>query len=345
MRLLTLIACLLYTTVAHCQFKQVAKGHLPAIVSDAEETIHLVFGHDSTIFYAVENKQSSSFSQPQAIATLPQLVAGAKRGPQIAVTPKYVVVTAVNRAGDVFAYSLDRHSGKWSPAKRINDVPEIAKEGFQAVAAASEGTFHATWLDLRDDKRNKLVMATSNDGGRTWSANRVVYRSPSGTICECCKVSIAARENDVFIQFRNWLEGSRDLYLAHSTNGGITFSPPQKLGAGTWKLNACPMDGGAVSISSTGRPLTVWRRENMLYTCRPGEQEKAVAAGRNVTATTRSENSALAWDEGGTVWLKYNDKGPVAIGKGQMPSVALFEKSAVCVWELDGQVMQATVTL
>lgn len=343
MRLLILTVCLLCTSVAYSQSVQVAKGHLPTVVAEEDGGIHLVFGQDSTLFYAVASKHAASFSQPKAIATLPQLVAGAKRGPQIAVTPKYVVVTAVNRAGDIFAYSLNRHTGKWSPAKRINDVPEITKEGFQAVTAASTATFHATWLDLREDKRNKLVMVTSNDGGRTWSANRVVYRSPSGTICECCKVSISAKDDEVYIQFRNWLDGSRDLYLAQSPNGGATFNPPQKLGVGTWKLNACPMDGGAVSLSSAGRPLTVWRRENMIYTCQPGEQEHEVAMGRNVTLTTRSALTALAWDEGGTIWLKYNQNKPIALGKGQIPSIALSGNSAVCVWESDGQVMQATV--
>ncbi|GAB3704164.1 hypothetical protein GCM10027592_35210 [Spirosoma flavus] len=323
----------------------VAAGHLPVVVSDDNGEVHLVYGQDSTLYYVVGTKPSTSFSQPLAIATLKQLVAGSKRGPQIAVTANYVVITAVNKEGDIFAYSLNRKSGKWSPAVRINDVPAIAKEGFQAVAGAKAGTFYATWLDLREDNRNKLVMAVSQDGGRTWSANRVVYRSPSGTICECCKVSITAKENDVYIQFRNWLNGARDLYLAHSADGGTSFTSPQKLGLGTWKLNACPMDGGAVSLSKTGTPLSVWRRENTVYMCRPGEQEQAVATGRNVTLTTRRADTALAWDEAGEVWLKVNDNKPVNLGKGQMPSVAFSRNSAICIWESNGQLIQSTVHL
>ena len=335
--------------------QSVAAGHLPVVSADPSGALHLVYGQDSTIYYATTSGQTTHFNQPVKVATLPGLVAGAKRGPQLAVTDQFVIVTAVNRSGDVFAYSLDRRTGQWTVARRINDVAAIAKEGFQAVAAASSSTFHSAWLDLRGDKANKIVGTTSRDGGRTWSANQVIYRSPSGTVCECCRVSMVAKDNDVYVQFRNWLDGSRDLYLAHSTDAGKTYKPAQKLGSGNWKLNACPMDGGTVVLSSTRpsspgpssstQPLTVWRRENTLYSCRPGEPERVIATGRNVTAGSSSAGTALAWDEGGTVWLKPNDKTPVSLGKGQMASVAVTGRETVCVWEADGQVMAATVPL
>lgn len=349
MRYLLSILLPLYMSTVYSQSVNgdlsIAKGHLPVVVSDAKGTIHMVYGQESTIYYTIASNADTPFAQPVVVATLPQLVAGAKRGPQVAVTEKYVVITAVNQAGNLFAYSFDRQTGKWFPAVQINDVPEVAKEGFQSIASASPEVFHATWLDLREDKRNKIVMATSRDGGRTWSTNQVVYRSPSGTVCECCKVSIAAKDNKVYIQFRNWLNGSRDLYLAHSADGGATFAPAQKLGSGTWQLNACPMDGGAVTLSPSGQPLTVWRRENTLFTCRPGQSEQAVGIGRNVTAATSPSNTAVVWDEGGMVWLKLNSNTPIVLGKGQLPSVALTEQSALCVWEMDGQVMMKIVHL
>jgi hypothetical protein len=325
--------------------RKIASGHLPVVVAEPNGKLHLVFGQDSAIYYATASAKTASFSPPVVVAILSNLVAGAKRGPQIAVTANYVVISAVNKAGDIFAYSLNRKTARWSPAVRINDVPEIAKEGFQAVAGASQGTFHAAWLDLRGDKRNKIVGATSQDGGQTWSANQVIYRSPDGTVCECCKVSMAAKNNEVYVQFRNWLSGSRNLYLAHSVDGGKTYKPAQKLGTGTWQLNACPMDGGAVAVSASGQPITAWRRENTLYTCQPGEAEQPITTGRNVTLAAGSSGTLLAWDEGGMVWVKSASHPAISVGKGQMPSVAVAGKTAVCVWELDGQVMMGTVGL
>ncbi|XWW48516.1 exo-alpha-sialidase (plasmid) [Fibrella sp. USSR17] len=325
--------------------QKVALGHLPVVQADAKGTMHLVYGLDSTIYYTTANSSTDSFKLPTRVATLSNLVAGAKRGPQLAITDQFIVITAVNRQGDIYAYSLNQATNQWSPAVRVNDVPEIAKEGFQAIAGSGNGLFHAAWLDLRDDKKNKIVGASSRDGGRTWSKNQVIYRSPDGAVCECCKVSLAAKNNDVYVQFRNWLGGSRDLHLIHSTDGGKTYAPAQKLGTGTWKLTACPMDGGAVVLSAAGQPITAWRRENNLYTCLPGEPEQSITTGRNITLAAGTAQPVLAWDEGGIIWVKSAANPTLQVGKGQMPSIAVAGQTVMCVWESEGQVMMATTNL
>ncbi len=315
------------------------------VVADDRGTFHAVFGRHDTIFYATAKSEHSSLSEPVVVGVLPELVAGAKRGPQITTTDKSIVITAVNRTGNLFAFSLKRNTKNWSTAFKINDVADVAKEGFHAIAGTSGNTVYATWLDLRTDKRNKLVGATSHDGGLTWSENKLIYQSPSGTICECCKVSIAARQKQVYIQFRNWLDGSRDLYITQSTDAGKTFSPPQKLGQGTWKLNACPMDGGTVALDNFGQPVTVWRRENTLYLCKPQEQEVAVGTGRNVIMATGLSHQVIGWDEQNTIWVKVNNQLPVKIGTGQLPSIAVAKNVAFCVWETNGQINARKISL
>ncbi|HEV7302416.1 MAG TPA: hypothetical protein VGN72_23960 [Tepidisphaeraceae bacterium] len=39
------------------------------------------------------------------------------------------------------------------------------------------------------------------------------------------------------------------MFTVTSADGGQTFSEATKLGEGTWKINACPMDGGDVTFS------------------------------------------------------------------------------------------------
>lgn len=168
MRNLLFFLLQLWVLSATCQPstpQKVASGHLPVIIADTKGAMHLVYGQDSTIFYAMAKSQTASFNAPSKVATLPNLVAGAKRGPQLAITDQFIVITAVNRQGDIYAYSLNRATNQWSPAVQVNDVPEIAKEGFQAIAGSGNGLFHAAWLDLRDDKKNKIVGASSRDGG------------------------------------------------------------------------------------------------------------------------------------------------------------------------------------
>ncbi|MCW3092280.1 MAG: hypothetical protein JWP81_3349, partial [Ferruginibacter sp.] len=121
-----------------------------------------------------------------------------------------------------------------------------------------------------------------------WSKNMLVYQSPDGHVCECCKPNIAVKNNQVAIMFRNWISGSRDMYLLQSINAGRNFSPAQKLGEGTWPLKACPMDGGGLVFDSKGNIQTTWQRQGVVYSCRPGKPEIKVASGRG---------SAIAFDD------------------------------------------------
>ena len=81
------------------------------------------------------------------------------------------------------------------------------------LTASDDGTLWCVWLDLRD-RGTKLFVSKSIDQGATWTKNVLAYRSPSGSICECCHPSILAQGSWVHILFRNSLKGDRDMYLA-----------------------------------------------------------------------------------------------------------------------------------
>jgi hypothetical protein len=57
----------------------------------------------------------------------------------------------------------------------------------------------------------------------------MIYASPDTTVCECCKPSVAMKGNSVYVMFRNWLNGNRDLYLIQSSDNGNTFRQVQKI--------------------------------------------------------------------------------------------------------------------
>ena len=95
--------------------------------------------------------------------------------------------------------------------------------------------------------------------------------------------------------WRNQLEGARDLYLASSPDGGATFRPAEKLGRGTWPLDACPMDGGAVAAGPDGRVETVWMRAGSMYAARPGEPERGLGRGVQGWTAVGPEGSYSVW--------------------------------------------------
>ena len=148
------------------------------------------------------------------------------------------------------------------------------------MAAGQSGEFYCAWLDLRG-QGTQVFGSRSADGGTTWSKNRLVYRSPGGTVCECCHPSVAIDSQGlIHVMWRNFLDGNRDMYLATSRDHGETFDPAATLGGGSWALNACPMDGGALAVSRDGRVNTAWQRNGTALMTDGGEiGEHVLGAG------------------------------------------------------------------
>lgn len=322
----------------------VGNGQMPNLVKDRDNNIHLVYGSGDSILYTYSTDNAETFSKPAVISVLPHVFTFAMRGPQIAATEKGVVVTACTSLGDI--YSFHKANGaNWAQGKRVNDVDTIAKEGLTALSADGENAF-TVWLDLRGNQRNKIYGASSKDGGKTWAANKMIYTSPDTTVCECCKPSVIVKEKNVYVMFRNFIKGNRDLYLIQSNDGGNTFGQAQKLGMGNWKLNGCPMDGGGLAISKNEEIQTVWRREGKVYAAMPGMPEKEIGMGKGCTIENVNNNNIFAWSENGEVVI-IKPQGPKEVlGKGSQPVLkALDNDHFICVWEHEKEIHASVVAL
>lgn len=321
----------------------IAAGQMPNMVVDRKGTVQLAFGSGDSILYSSLKEKASTFSQPELIAVIPQVYTFATRGPQIAATANGLVVTACTSTGNIYSF-FKKENGLWAKGGRVNDLDTVAKEGLTGLAADGNNAF-AVWLDLRGNKRNKIVGARSTDGGRTWSKNVLIYSSPDSTVCECCKPSVAVNGNHVYVMFRNWLSGNRDLYLAQSNDGGKTFSKPQKLGTDSWKLNGCPMDGGGLAVNRQGAIQTVWQRAGKIYAAVPGKPEREIGTGRGCTIATMNDKTVYAWTEKGDVVVLTSQGQKKVLGKGIQPVIkALNNGDIVCVWENDKQIRAALIS-
>lgn len=317
-------------------------GKQPALTADAAGNLHVVFGRGDEIFYTVSKKGKLSFAKPLKIGEQKKLALGASRGPQIISTKDYLVVAAADHTGKILVYRLKHGASRWSEPVNLLRGDSTAKEGFIALSAGRENQVYAAWLDLRLRKRNNIFSARSSDGGKTWSENKRVYESPGGGVCPCCRPAIAADENgNVYVMFRNELEGARDLYLARSRDGGKSFAAVQKLGAGTWMLDRCPMDGGAVSMDGKGNVGTVWRRENTVYYAEPGRAETKIGEGKASVLVKTSKGNYVAWQQGSQVMILTPEKlRAEELGAGSFPRLAsMADGQVVCVWESGGQIV------
>ena len=277
----------------------------PQIAVAPDGAIHMVFGRGSGVYHT-RSADGRTFSPAVKVGELEKLALGMRRGPRISATDKVVAVTAISHAdGMLHAWISADGGATWDAGSPINSAPNSAREGMHAMAGDGRGTVVVTWLDLRN-KGMELWSRVSRDGGLTWRPEVRVYASPDGHICECCQPSVGiGPRGEIAAMWRNWLGGSRDPWLAISADGGATFGEAKKLGAETWKLNGCPMDGGALAFSQTGKPLAVWRREKTVHAGEMGASEFSLAqnAAQPVVALGKS-GAVFVWQQDGGLMIQ-----------------------------------------
>ena len=316
-------------------------------------TVAVTFGAEKGIYFSKSADSGKTFSTPVKVAEAEVLPLTRHRGPRIVFAEHAIVISAVvgrtlasgphahglPSDGDLVAWRSSDEGVSWSKGATVNDVPGASTEGLHALAADAHGNLFAAWLDRRG-KGVTLYGARSTDGGLSWSKNVQIYTSTEGTICECCHPSVAIDSTrQIVVMWRNWLDGTRDMYMARSRDGAA-FSKPEKLGMGTWRLNACPMDGGGIAIDQN-RVVTAWRREHEIFLVSPGEKEVSIGEGVDVALAAAAHGVYAIWSTpaGVRALLPGKKESIVLAPKGAFPNItALPNGDALAAWENDGKI-------
>jgi hypothetical protein len=320
-------------------------GQQPQLASHGARTF-LVVARDQRIGILRSTDEGRSFRETTPIQVQGHMAAGMHRGPRAAVTTVALLVSAVvgaqggGKDGDIVLYRSTDDGAHWSTPIIVNDVPGAAREGLHGMAATPDGVVLLTWLDLRD-RGTRLYGAISRDHGATWSADTLVYQSPDGTICQCCHPSVAADTAALFaVMFRNHIAGSRDMYVTRSTDGR-TFTPAEKQGQGTWKLEACPMDGGSV-VLGPGGVSSVWRRDDTIFLAMNEGPERPIGVGRDPVLAVTAGAVDVAWTSPDGIFLKRGTRNRL-IGAGKFAALLAFPQHSLLAWEQQGKVVTQVV--
>lgn len=323
----------------------------------SENVVALAYGAGKSIYVAVSTNQGQDFAAPVKVAEAQILPLTRHRGPRIAISNGTIIVTAVTGKaeatgphahglpsdGDLFAWRSTDGGKTWSAAVRINDVPAAAREGLHTLASDGKGRVFAAWLDLRSEG-TRLYGAWSDDHGSTWSANSKLYESADGTICQCCHPTAAfGSKGELDVMFRNALGGARDLYLLSSTPNKQSFGKAQKLGQGTWMLNACPMDGGGIAHAGD-RTVTAWRRDLDIFLAEPGQPETRLGKGHDVALAATREHTYALWVENSELISWIDGRSETLAAKAAMPAIAVLATGgALAAWEDAGGISVAAL--
>ena len=252
---------------------------------------------DGEIFVARSLDGGATFAPATKVAGVPTLMLGNRRGPRIAVHGDRITITVIGN--ELLSFNSIDGGKSWSEPVTINEVPTSAREGLHDLAGSREGELFVTWLDLRNGKM-ELWGADSRDGGRTWGSNRLVYKSPDKSICECCHPSaLYDADGNLAVMWRNSIEGARDMWMTTRPKGAARFTTARKLGEGTWTLNACPMDGGRIIALGGGNFGAVWQRNGEVFLSRGEGAEVNLGKGRQPVAVhPASGPPTVIWQQG-----------------------------------------------
>ena len=110
---------------------------------------------------------------------------------------------------------------------------------------------------------------------------------------------------------------------------------------GTWKLNACPMDGGGIAITQNG-VMTAWRRDREIFLAAPGAKEVGIGEGVDVAMSAAAVGGVAAvWSTPAGIRAVLPGKASVVevSMKGAFPAIVAMPNGRVIVaWEEDGTV-------
>lgn len=202
----------------------------------------------------------------------------------------------------------------WSEPVTVNaegKFGEFGSHNFHALTVGAGGRIVATWLDSRSGTAG-VWMNQSSDGGRTWEADRPIYRDAS---CPCCRTAVAvAPDGTMYVAWRAILDGDiRDVVVMRSADGGRTWGDAVRPVAHDWVYPGCPHAGPDMAVDAAGRLHVAY------WTGQPG------AAG---VYYARS-------DDGGATFASH----PIAVGATARPAhvqIALADSAGVIVAWDDG---------
>ncbi len=367
---------------------RVDEGRQPQ-VAVTSKSVYVTYAKGTGVYCARSTDGGKTFSEPVEVATPKNMSVGMRRGPRIAATEEAIVITAVSgeqgggKDGDVVGWRSTDSGATWTPlGAALNRVPAAAREGLHGVAAGPKGQMFCAWLDLRNANGanaghhrpgahgkhgghgahpatgggTEIWGALSTDEGKTWSRDFMIYRSPEKSVCQCCHPSVAYSRDgkSVAVMFRNELGGNRDMYVVQSNSGGKRFGKAQKLGKTSWKLAACPMDGGMLAFPNkkTGakspNPTTVWRRAGEIVTAPPGGPERTLGNGLQPWTASSSDGPFTVWvsERPGDLMLSKGEDQPEKLAAGASdPTIAANPDGSLVVaaWENGSEVMMAAV--
>jgi hypothetical protein len=122
------------TILANAQTK-IGAGDQPQLTTSSDGVVRLIYGDGEKIFYSLSKDNGETFQQPAEVGEIKGMHLGMTRGPQLATSKDYSMVTAMDKSGNVHAFRLSHKTNRWEKISLVNDSEGSAPEGLMNIGS------------------------------------------------------------------------------------------------------------------------------------------------------------------------------------------------------------------
>lgn len=222
--------------------------------------------HD--VFVASSTDGGDTWTEGVLVANMRMSMLSLQRGPRTVRTSGGTLVCCYvdSKSGDsypgVYVARSDDNGKSWTDGRLIQQGETSGFQDFVSIAAMPNGGVVACYLAHRSGSEGTHVWSVvSNDAGLSWSEPlRVTSDVFGGLACECCQTSVAtSRTGTIAISFRANLDNHRDIHVAYSNDGGLSYSTPMRVQSVSWIIPGCPATGPSAMFDDSLALHITWR--------------------------------------------------------------------------------------
>ena len=232
------------------------------------------------VYVAVSRDGGSTFGIPVRANREPgEARLGAERPPVVTLVPSagrlpdIAVLWTAGRTNTAIKVARSSDAGRTFGTPRDVQTPRApGNRGWASMTADRLGNLHVVWLDHREAATTPSGTTSHHEHDGVAMAQRsglfyarvgpesIAERLVARGVCYCCKTAVAAdAAGRVSAAWRHVYAGNlRDIAAATSTDGGRTFSSPQRVSEDGWAINGCPENGPSVAVDESQTTHVAW---------------------------------------------------------------------------------------
>lgn len=179
-------------------------------------------------------------------------------------------------ANDLFVTVSEDGGQTFGPELPVNSDfgGEPAGHTFHNLTALPDGAMLVSWIDSRDrppattdgqmtdhaamhqKAGSQIRVARIENAGAQITETAILDR----TSCPCCRTFITVTDTGrILVAWRHEFEsGERDVVMAHSDDGGRTFSDWRPIHRDHWLIEGCPHTGPVLGVDASGVVHALW---------------------------------------------------------------------------------------